>query len=246
MRVLLCLFLACGLAVAAIDTVGVGTAAAAAKNGADATIDISGLGLSEGDVVIVTGGHPYRAGTSLGPSTAGYTEVAIDSTTNYASHGVWRKIMGGTPDASIVCYNTGDAADVCAYAAIGLSGVDTAHILDTLVVDSTGLDVDDEYSASASIVTVTDSAWVIQCVGRICGDLDAGVISGYTNDITAAQNDVNDYAAALCTKLIPTAASEAGGYWADLYTIGDWVNFTVAIRPAAAAATTIAPGFFFR
>lgn len=215
-----------------------GTAGAAVGNGGNATIDTLGMGLVEGTVVIITGGHPYRSGASLGP-LSGFTEIASSDVSGF-SLGVWYQIVGATLPASFECYGTGNALDACAYVAIGLTGVDTTHIADTLATAANGSSTNPD---PASIVTVTDSAWVIACGGSEVNDGTPGVISGYSNDVSDNANDTYDATVALATKLIVSATTEDPGAWSTWAT-GDWRTYTVAVRPEVTAPPTYNGDFF--
>ena len=235
-RLLILLLLLAVPAWAAIAATG--TASNAVGNGNNTTIDTLGMGLVQGAVVIIAGGHPYRAAADLGPLT-GFTEIVSSNVSGF-SLGVWYRIVTATPLTSFECYGTGNALDACAYVAIGLTGVDVDHIADTLATAANGSSTNPD---PASIETVTDGAWVLACGGSEVNDATPGTISGYTNDVSANANDTYDATVALATKLIVSATTEDPGAWST-WGSGDWRTYTVAIRPEVTAPPTYDGDFF--
>ena len=239
MRVALVFLLACGVSSAAITCIGT------AKQGRNSGFNPGpGLGalvpsMAQGDVIVVSGGHPYREGANLGPITAGYVEIA-SSNASGAAQGVWYKIVGETPDDTIICYGTGNADDAGVYVAHVLRGVDTSHVADTIATTATGSSTNPD---PAAIVTVTDSVWVVVCGGSIVGDNSPGTITNYTNNVYIGASDVNSYSAAACTRQIASAGSEDPGAW-NSWDAGVWRVYTVAIRPATGGAPATGGGEF--
>lgn len=108
------------MAIVIRGTPGTGTDATQ-QNGANKTITLPG-DIASGDRIYLFGGHSARAGFTPGPVTAtGWNTIAVHtSATPY--FGAWYKDMGSTPDSSIACLGTGDAADACAYGCYVLGG----------------------------------------------------------------------------------------------------------------------------
>src|SRR3990167_6697524 len=83
----------------------------AATNGGDVTLTFStGAGApleEEGGVVF--GGHGVTVTTLAAPGT-GYTQIGIHTGTAPIC-GAWYKVMGPTPDLSVVCSGGGHASD---------------------------------------------------------------------------------------------------------------------------------------
>jgi hypothetical protein len=105
-----------------------------ALNGGNVTLTFdTSVTIKQNDVVLLYGGHYYREGADLGPSTEGYVEIFANDESEPA-FGAWYKIMGATPDASVSCYGSGNAEDGTAYAAYVLRGVDTEDVIDVAPV----------------------------------------------------------------------------------------------------------------
>ena len=239
-RLLVLLLLAALPAWAAITALGVSEDSR--NGGVNCLISLTALGLVAGDVVVVTGGFPQRAGEGehLGPLAAfGYTKIASD-TIDGVSHGVWYRVVVSNVD-SVRCGGTANLEDVISYVAIGLRGVDTSHVVDTLATMATGSSTNPDPPA---ITTVTDGAWVIACGASIVAESDPGTITNYTNDIYTAASDTRPHSSALCTRQIAAAGSENPGAW-NSWATGVWRVYTVAIRPAAGAAPPASTGNMF-
>src|SRR3546814_4229150 len=81
-------------------------------DGSDATVDLSGLSLQEGDVVLGVSSFKGTSDLLMAMTTADYTTLAdlYADGTNDTNLGVFRKVMGATPDASAVFANPGSGA----------------------------------------------------------------------------------------------------------------------------------------
>src|SRR3990167_5422020 len=160
--------------------------AGSATNGGDVTLTFStGAGAPlEGDVVVVFGGHGVTVTTLAAPGT-GYTQIGIH-TGSAPIFGAWYKVMGPTPDLSVVCSGGGNGSDGVAYCCWVFSGVD-ATILDqttTTAGPTTSTNPD-----CASITTQTANAWVLAMAGSAVNDAAIVAPSGYSNGITDNGND---------------------------------------------------------
>src|SRR3990170_173432 len=84
----------------------VGSASNSSVPTADTTVSLTGISLQAGDLVIVTAGigDDDNVNHNVLINTAGYTEVAdlFANDTDDTNLAVWWKIMGATPDASVV------------------------------------------------------------------------------------------------------------------------------------------------
>lgn len=197
----------------------------AVTNGGDVPISFTA---SEGDVVIVFGGHPYRAGASVGPSDPGYTLANSSGSTN-PEFGAWYKIMGGTPDTGVVGFGTGNAQDGAAYAVYVLSGVDSS------VLDNTSTSVGPTNGGSpdnAAIGVSTSGAWVIALAGTDVNDGNVTEPTNYSNKVGDNANDTNDITVWGATREISSTGSEDPDAWSG-FTTNDWYAITMVIKPAA-------------
>lgn len=125
----------------------VGTAkGGGAINGGDVTLtfDTSPNNPAQGDVVIVFGGYSHAAGGDIvptpGPSTAGYTEIIsrVVQANAEPACGMWYKVMGATPDTTVVCKGNASTTDGTAYGCVVLRGQHTTTLLDVAIASEIG------------------------------------------------------------------------------------------------------------
>ena len=209
------------------------------NSGADATVDLSGLSLTENDVVIASSGSPKFTGNAPGIVTSGYTE--IDTHTGTAGSrptiGVWYKVMSATPDDDVVVSGDTSTATDTTGVAIALRGVDTSTVEDQ--TNTTAGETISTNPNPASITTQTDNAWVLPfAVSANNNDTTPGTISGYSNHISIVGNDTLDHTHAAATFEVTTAAAEDPGAWSS-WSSGSWYVITVAIKPDVAAGTVV-------
>jgi len=250
MRLLFCLCLACGLVVAGISegvhgeanpNVGMdGTAAdgdltvTTPAGWSDGQLGILLLYLDAGDGSTPTGwtevsGSPFGSGTAKMCIFRKFLDIATDSTAVTTISG-----LSGAAGGTIFTFNGADG---------------------TTPVEAVGQDSSMTSGATAygySVNTVTDSAWALIC----CGWGDNGVAAAAKFD--GSTDGVTDYAAGGSSvgddvgygvgyKPFNTAGATGVGQMAAPGGGNDpWVGVVLVVKPAAAAATTIAPGFFFR
>lgn len=214
----------------------IGTPQASAPiNGGNATLTFS-VAPQEGDVVYVWGGHFARAGSGVGPSTAGYTELFLNTATN-CWFGVWRKVMGASPDSNVVCQGSGNTADAAGYACFVLRGVDRTPE-DVALTSATGSSTNPN---PPSITPVRADAWILALAASAVTDASPGTPTNYTNLIAANGNDSNDYTVAGCLRALTTPAAEDPPAY-PTWSTGAWVAATIAVRPDMAAAGDGAAG----
>ena len=204
----------------------------AATNGGDVTLTFStGAGAPlEDDVVVVFGGHGVTVTTLAAPGT-GYTQIGIHTGTAPIC-GAWYKVMGPTPDLSVVCSGGGHASDGVAYCSMVLSGVH-ADILDQITVTAgptTSTNPD-----CGSITTQTANAWVIAIASSAVNDAAITAPSGYSNHVTDNGNDAADLTTAGATLAVATPAPTNPPSWTN-WASGAWYAITVALKAAPAEA----------
>lgn len=204
-----------------------GVSASSVLNGGDMAITFATAPVAN-DVVYLWGGHFSRSGSTTGPTTAGYTQLAIAST-NSTHMGAWRKVMGSSPDTTVTAKGSGNTADSTAYAYVILRGVDTASPEDVTTTIGTGTGTNPDPPA---IVPVNDGSWVIACSCSVSAST-TGTISNYINTGNASSADTNPMTIAGATRLITKAASENPGAWSSWAT-GQWCSITIAARQARA------------
>jgi hypothetical protein len=214
----------------AISLVSGGALAGAINNGGDVTLTFPG-GIAQDDVVVLVGGHFARASTPIGPSTAGYTQRYLNTTTN-PWFGVWTKVMGASPDATVVGQGSGNAADSTAYACHVLRGVHT-DILDQTIAAANATSTNPD---SPAVVTQTANAWVLSAAISIVNDGTITEPTNYVNKANANFNDTNAATIGIASREIASPASENPAAWTG-WSSGAWWAVSVAIKAALETRT---------
>lgn len=200
----------------------------ATANGADATMTMP-AGIRVGDVAVVFGGHPHRAGAPLGPSTAGYTEITTH-TAAAPNVGAWYKLMGSSPDADVIVLGSTNANDGTAYIGFVLRSVDPDTILDVVATTAgptTSADPD-----PPAITPVTDGTCLIVFAGSTIADTTITEPAGTTNPVTVASIDAVSMTAAGALLLNQTNGSPINvASWTNWASAANY-TITVALRPA--------------
>ena len=245
MRLLLACCLLCGLAVAGISI--------DAQREANPNTGCQARS-SDGDLTVFI---PAGADTGSFAVMTVYLDAGAASTPTD-----WTPVSGnpfddGTEQMYIFWRFLPEAASNPVTTISGLSGVAGGSIFTLNGVDpDTPIEVVGEDSTATSTVcygwsinTSTDSAWAV----IVCGWGDNGVptftkFGGSTTgcfNITAGGSSVgNDMAVSVGGKQFDAAGATGEGSMSMSNV--PWVTVVLSIKPAAAAATTVAPGFFFR
>jgi hypothetical protein len=210
-----------------------GTASNSAANlSSTLTVTFPG-GVAEGDVVYGSFGFGTTANVNI-PTPSGYTELAdlySDGTSNDANLQVVRKVMGVTPDSSIVfdnglgAGNNGQAGIVQIF-----SGADsTPEDVTTTTATGTNTAVD-----SPSITTVTDGAWVLSGGSTTVADASVTAPTGYSNQVANNGNgSAQDITVMGASKTVSPAGAENPASWTGItaQASGSWCAASVAIQP---------------
>jgi hypothetical protein len=207
----------------------VGTNSGAAANGGDVTIDLSGLGLAENDLVCVFGGSGVGGGGTAGVSTSGYTENTTDTTIDLSFS---YKKMGASPDASVTCTGNANATSGVAYVVMAFRGVDTTTPIDATTVKDNGVT---GAPNSASITTVTNGAAVISFGASTANDAVVTAPSGYGDLVSNTQSDTTSITVAGSWLLKASFGAENPAAYTN-WTSSVWRAFTVALRPQASGS----------
>ncbi len=223
------------MAITLIGTEQVG----AEKNGNDVTLTFDGSP-TEDDVVILVGGiSADQAGRTVGPLTAGYTQFAFEDWTadeNLAT-GAWFKVMGATPDTTVVGQGGGFGPLAAAYASYMLRGVDTGTVEDAAEILDAGAENDPDLE---SITTATDGAWVFAFYNKNTQLVATAAPSGYSNLATAGIVDTERCMVAAARKEVASAGGEDPGIFTHA-NASEWKGYTIAIRPDVAAPAVYPP-----
>lgn len=202
-------------------------------NGGNVTLTFD-VALQQGDVVYVFGCHSDRAPTNVsGPSTAGYTGIKRVTAASSIDFSVFRKVMGASPDSTVVCKGSTNSADACSYACYVLRGVDNSTPED-VAVTSTGPTIGGQPNCP-SIDPVTNDCLILALMGNRINDAAITGPSGYSNTITSTGNDTVDTSVYGGTKQLVGHAAEDPGATTGWLEGNAWGAVTVAVRPAAAA-----------
>lgn len=196
---------------------------AGSGGGSDITLSLP-TGMQNGDVVYVC----FATSSSGGTSSSGWTQVGsdIDSGSDVRTQ-VFRKVMGASPDSSIVLDGSGIGSDSGVGLAYALRGVDPVTPEDTSPTTATG---DSTNPNSPSVTTVTNNAWVISFAGSRANDSAFTAPSGYSNQVDRLATDSNNISAGAATKEISTAAAENPAEWTN-WSTGRWAAWSIAVRP---------------
>lgn len=223
----------------------VGSAENSAINGGDVTVDLSGLGLQQNDLVIVA----YAIGdTDLIDfdmaivSPTGYTEIADLNAQDArdVNMGVFWKLMGATPDTSVVVDGQGGTNASVAAVVLAFRGVDTTTPMDVTPTTATGLNTQ---QANPPSINHNNPAgvWTV-AVGAFSHGNGAGITltapTNYGNLVDRAENDTIDVGIGMATRSDPADPEDPGVFTnsgADSTNDG-WCAVTIALRPAAAGA----------
>lgn len=217
--------------------------AGTATNGANVTLtfDVGGNAPQTGDVVILFGGwSSSNSNGNQGPSTGGYTQILKNITgVPLISVGCWYKVMGATPDTSVVCLGNGNSVDTTAYACYVLSGVD-ASVLDQTTTTN-GPNSGAANPTPPAIVTQSNNAMVIVCSLSQVSDNSTTAPSNYINKIGANGNDTNPSTIGMATRLVSPAGTETPASWTT-WSAGNNFSYTIAIKPLVADVTVNVTG----
>ena len=207
----------------------------AKTDGTDVSVTFPTASMAAGDWIYLFGGHFYRAGVSIGPTTGSweqlYSENAGGSTN---ACGLWRKLWDGS-ESSVTCYGTGNAIDGVCYARVIVRGSDVVRSQATPATGSTSTP-----DPPAATVTTGLGDAVIFFEQSTVSDASKGTVpSGYTCADTNA-NSTNDMSLAVGYKLAPSTSDNPGTYsaWAN----GTWRALTIAIQMALNPATALTIG----
>lgn len=203
-----------------------GTAANSNLSGNDTTVTLP-VGTATDDGVYVGGGNTGASSPFAGVVTSGYTSLAqLDNAGG--SFNISRKIMGATPDSTVVCEG-GPGTSGSAYTVTVVQELDTTTPEDATATTATGIDC-------PSITTVTDGALVIAAAQRSAHDDSITYPTGYSNG--AQSSNLTGGCSAACASIIKATA---GAENPPAFTTWDGAGGrcgTAAVRPAGGAAPT--------
>jgi len=218
-----------------------GTAENSAASGADVTVTLPG-GTAASDVVYAAYaiGDNDSVDQNMAMITAGYTELADvfgdgTSTNPDCNLGVYRKIMGGTPDSSYQVDGLGGADAAVSSVCHVWTGADQTTPEDATTTAATGIGAIPD---SPSITTITNNAIVISVGAGALQDTSVNAPSGYGNQVDDDAVDISNVTIGMASILKVAFGAENPGAWTTWTAEADtgWAAATVALRPATAPA----------
>ena len=196
----------------------VDTAIGSALSGGNVTVTLP-VGTAEGDVVyanaVVTNGLDV-GDIDMVPTSSGWTELAdlYRNDVNACNQGVYRKVMGSTPDTTFEFPGTGNANDGAAVTLIVLRGVDTTTPEDTAVTTAGG--ISSGQPNNPAITTVTAHAWVL-ALGASSEFVNVALPpANYINLRDTRASDINAANSMLATREITVPGAEDPAVWSDI------------------------------
>jgi hypothetical protein len=197
-------------------------------------------GLSENDVVYVGYALSATAGAG-GTSSSGWTQLSTNNDNTVRTQ-IFRKVIGASPDASIVLTgNTGGTRSSSAIA-IAFSGVDTSTPEDGVaLVKATGTSTNPD---PGSATPNTDNAVaVIYAATAIIDTTGTGAPAGYSNFSQVSSNDNTDTTSYLAWKgSLTGGVAENPGAFTGVSSAA-WAAWTIIVKPAGTANTKRNFGF---
>lgn len=191
---------------------------------------------AEGDFVIVTFMTGSNTDRNLATSSSGWTELTelYGNNTNDVNLTAWYKIMGPTPDTSIVfAGGTLNTADAGAAACHVWRGIDTSTPLDVTTVTATGTG---SRNANPGSITPTTTNSIVVAIGA-CGyaastdTYDSGP-TNFVNFLQATASGTYDGNIGIASFNWTSGAVDPGVFTnGTSSTDGAWAAYTLALRP---------------
>ncbi|MEO0215666.1 MAG: hypothetical protein ABIL14_01445 [candidate division WOR-3 bacterium] len=221
----------------------VGSASGFASDGGDVTITLP-AGIQENDLVIV--GYSIGDGDNvdfdMALLTSGYTKVAdlFSDDTNDTNLGVFWKVMGATPDTSVVCDGQGGLNASVAGVCMVFRGVDTTTPMDVTPTTSTGINTFNPNPPAISWVTSGSWTVIVGANGHSRGSTGTYTFpTGYTtNALSRGADDNYDTTIGIGYNPNPALPEDPGVMIHSGTDNGmfSWCAVTLALRPASGSA----------
>lgn len=207
-------------------------------NGADQLFTYSGHAV--GDLVVLMGGHFFRAGTPLGPVAEAnrvWTPVHVNDAVTQA-WGVWISPItsDNLADATVSGAGTENAADACAYTLHVLRDVDLSDPIAAISAQGST-------RTPPALVTPVDECLVMACASISAPDSAIATLAGYSSQASSYGNDTNDITVVSAVKAVAVAGTETPPEYTGL-TSTNPKSITLAFRPEPAGAPANSSNFF--
>ena len=219
-----------------------GTSATNVAGSATYNVSLSGLGIAEGDLVVVVTGFGGTADGNPGVTTTGYTEVfdLYANDTRDTNLSVNYKIMGATPDTQVTVNGSGNTANGAATVVHVWRGVDATTPMDVAATSATGIDVNTP--DSPAITPITAGAYVLTVGGGSRNNTAVTMTTptGYANSVSIQGNDSTiSFHAGIASKAWSGSGAEDPAAWgtSSTFTSDSWAAGTLVLRPAPSDST---------
>ena len=196
----------------------------------------------EGDVVIVIVGDATQTDQNKGLGTGGYTAIKdlfVKGSTYYDNSYSFYKVMGSTPDTSVVTPTSSSSSLGLSTCVQVFRGVNITNPLDVAVTFNTGGGVNPQ---NAAITPITPGALVVVMATKTSSATarSATVPTGYTNLLSFFRASSQSQLTMMASKLWSGSGAETPSNWTintngggDCYTA-----ITISLRPEATLNTT--------
>lgn len=208
----------------------------ARPSGLAVTVDISTLGLVQGDVVVV--GHMVASNTdrAIGVTTAGYTEVAelFANDTYDANLSVSYKVMGATPDAAVDVSGSGSSNNPGQIVVRAYRAVNQTTQMDVAATTATGVNGTAVNPPAITPATVGSMIVVFGCSAAAPSAITANYTSADLADFST--NRISDLYTV--TWGVGQKAWSSGAFDPAVWTgpetalTDSWAAITIALRAA--------------
>ena len=210
------------------------------------TVDLTGLGIAQGDLVIVATGFTLNSDGNPGVTPTGYTELfdlySNDNRDNNLS--INYKFMGATPDTQVTVNGSGDAAYGSATAVHVWRGVDPTTPMDVTAQSATG--INSPNPNSPAITPTTTGAYILTIGGgsRSNNGVTMAAPTGYANAVAVqAQDSTQSFHVGIASIAWSGSGAEDPGAWTtgSTSTNDSWTAGTLALRPGPTCTPAPAP-----
>lgn len=230
----------------ALTYVGSNSSYASGSTSTGATVDLTALSggsntsPSTGDIVIVAVATGSSTDRSIGVTTSGYSEIVelYSGDDNASNFSVNWKIMGASPDTSVVTTPSGNNNDALTVIAHVWRGVDSGTPFDVSYQSATG--TNGGRPTPPAITPTTSGAIIIACG---CAGVANAQSAGFTtatlsNFITINITDSYDSVSGMGSYAWTSGTYTPAQFGGNRANTGDsWCAATLALRPLAVAPT---------
>lgn len=202
----------------------VGVAEGQKTDGTTITITLP-AGTSEGDAVYVFEGEASILGP-YGMSTSGYTNIGTNTTNVTVSFGAYRKIMGASPDTTVVV-NAGVNLSGHSAVVVVVRGADQTTPEAAAVTIATGSSTNPD---NTTFVTTENPYLLIAAAASGVTDTSITAPTTFTNQVDISSDTTTDVTVGAASAI--KGGNNNPATWTSWAT-GDWVAFSVGVKASA-------------